>query len=166
MFGFDIAALFLGYTTVVLSWIGYHQSIREKPIRMDTRAGFFRFIIDIGLLACYWLLLVKFENFWFVLLMLLVIYWVFVLWGRLKWEEYKSEDTPQYCRRRGVSTFWAIFFTAIFMVYWFAPNPYDLMFLIAAYIGTILYRLHKGYLRPQTILDVLAFTRPERKEVA
>lgn len=165
---FDIFVLLLGYLTVVLSWVGYHRSIRGKPIRIKTLPGFWRFILDIVLLFCYWLLLVKFESFGFVLLILALIYWLYVFWDQLKWREHKKDYKPEErltaCRRRGVSTFWAIILTLVFVVNWLLPNTYDCLFLIMAYIAIILYRFHKNYLRPALVLDCLAFGQPETEK--
>jgi len=160
---FDIFVLLLGYLTVVLSWVGYHRSIRTKRILIETRPGLLRFIFDILLLFCYWILLVKFESFGFVLLMLFVIYWVFVIWDQLKWWEYKKSDNSESRRRRGVSTLWALVFTVVFVLYWLMPNACDCIFLILAFIATVLYRVHKNHLSPALILDLLAFSKPERK---
>lgn len=168
-FAFDIGVLLLGYFTVVLSWVGYHLSIRDKFIKIETFPGFLRFIFDVVLLACYWLLLVKFENLWFVLLMLAIVYWVFVVWDQLKWWEYKGSDTEKTRRRRGVSTLWAILFTLLFGLYWVLPlgdaplETGDWAFLALAYFATILYRVHKNFPCPGLLLDVLAFHWP-RKE--
>ena len=168
-FAFDITSLGLGYLTVVLSWVGYHLSIRSKPILVETLPGFFRFILDVILLACYWLLLVKFENFLFVLLMLLVVNLVFVFWDQLKWREYARTDTVETRRRRGVTMFWAILFTALFLFYWglgFSSDSLtvaDWVFVALAYIATILYRLHKGHLYPGSRLDLLAFHTPGKE---
>ena len=168
-YAFDIASLGLGYLTVVLSWVGYHLSIRSKPIRVETLPGFLRFIWDVVLLACYWLLLVKFESFWFVLLMLLIVNGVFVLWDQLKWWEYAREDTAGTRRRRGVSTFWAILFAALFLFYWLlgfsgdSVSVADWLFVAMAYLGTILYRIHKLWLYPPSVLDLLAFRVLEKE---
>ena len=166
-FTFNMLTLLLGYFTVVLSWVGYHQSIRSRPIRIETLPGFWRFILDILLLFCYWILLVKFETFWFVLLTLVIIYWIFVIWDHLKWHEHKDnyskEEKPTARRRRGVSTFWAIIITGIFVANWLLIGWCDYIWLTLAFIATILYRLHKTHLIPANILDLLAFSKPERK---
>lgn len=168
-FAFDIGILLLGYSTVVLNWVGYHLSIRDKPIRIETFPGLLRFISDIALLACYWLLLVKFENLWFVLLMLAMVYWVFVVWDQLKWWEYKDSDTPPTRRRRGISTFWAILFTLLFGLYWVlgvgdeTRGTGDWAFLVVAHFATILYRVHKNFPCPGKLLDVLAFHWPQKE---
>lgn len=164
---FDITSLALGYSTVVLSWVGYHISIKYSPILLEKRAGFFRFILDVVLLGCYWLLLVKFENFWFVLLMLSTVHWVFVFWDQMKKREYASADSEGSRRRRGVSTFWAIIFTLLFALYWslgfsgVTVTFADWVFVVLAHAATIIYRLHKSYLRPGSLLDILAFHTPE-----
>lgn len=185
---FILLTLLIGYVTIVLSWVGYHKSIRSKPIKIDTTPGFFRFIFDIVLLAGYWLLLVKFEVFGHVLVMLMLIHWTFVIWDQLKWWEYNAEDNEKIDkakseadkrkakegkrrsqRRRGISTFWAIVFTVLWLVYWIlgfhdgSLDLYDWAFLVAASIFTGLYRLHKRWQRPGRLLDLLAFQLPEKE---
>ena len=46
------------------------------------------FGIDIALLACYLLILVKFENFWFVLLILALVFCLYVLWDGFHSRQY------------------------------------------------------------------------------
>lgn len=168
---FNIVTLFLGYSTVVLSWVGYHRSIRSKPIKLDTMPGFWRFVFDIVLLFLYWLILVKFENFWLVLMLLAIIYGVFVIWDVFKWREYKDVMELESHRRRGVSTLWAILFAALFMIYWRVscadelPNVKDWSFLALAYVATISYRLNKEHFRSRVwnvCLDLLSFRLPKK----
>jgi hypothetical protein len=47
---FLIVTLFLGYLTVVLSWVGYHQSVKKCQINVYKKAGRCRFYLDIMLL--------------------------------------------------------------------------------------------------------------------
>jgi len=166
---FDMVVLLLGYSTVVLSWVGYHLSIRGSPTRIEILPGFLRFIFDTVLLGCYWLLLVKFESFLFILIMLVIIHWVFVVWDQLKWWEYNDQDTTGSRRRRGVSVFWAIIFTILLLIYWkietgsASSDTVNWVFVGLGHFSTIIYRVHKNYLWPGAILDILAFHAPIRE---
>ncbi len=169
---FDLGALALGYLTVVLSWVGYHQSIIDKPIVLSERPGFLRFIVDVILLGLYWLLLVEFQSFVLQLLVLVYVYFFFVIWDTLKWREHKLVETPDSRRRRGVTTLWFAIFAVLFTVYnSFRPAPtighdwLDWSFLITSLLCTVLYRKHKSHLRPARLLDVLAFHRAADKHL-
>lgn len=160
---FDIGVLALGGITVVLSWVGYHQSIMTKPILLNTRAGFWRFILDVVLLLLYWLLLVKFQNFWLVLLTLALIHIVFVGWDWLKQLEYPEKDHPSAKVRRGVTVFWFVVFVILFLAYsWSGLHDgivtfWDWLLLLLALVATGAYRLHK---KKQIMFSVLAKIAP------
>jgi hypothetical protein len=50
-YAFEIFVLLLGYSTLLLSWWGYHQSIQRRNIQGDTWAGKFSFAVDILILV-------------------------------------------------------------------------------------------------------------------
>jgi hypothetical protein len=162
---FNILTLVLGYSTVILSWLGYQRMIRVYPHKLETPSGFFTFVVDILLLACYLLILVKFENFGFVLLMLVMVYWLYVLWDRLHWQQYapcgEGPRSEQILRRLGVTRFWAIVFTLTFVTYWQmglwdgSSGAGDALFLILAYLFTISYRYLHIILKMKWILNFL-----------
>lgn len=164
---FGLGSLILGYLTVILSWVGYHLSIRSKPIKIEMCPGLLRFILDVVLLAAYWLFLVKFDRFLFQLFMLSIIYLMFVVWDQLKWWEYSDEDDRQSKRRRGVSVFWFLVLLVLFLIYWVRggmgkpPELFDWLFLSLAYSATVLYRFHKSWLHPRWLLDLLSFQLPK-----
>jgi hypothetical protein len=159
------SGVFLAYLTVVSSWVGYHVSIKNSPIDVEKRAGFFRFILDILLLTLYWLLLINFQSLAFQLYLLVLIFLTFVLWDQLKAREYKSKNIDSQ-RRRGVTTLWFLVFLAIYALYVSGfPDTLsigwrDAMFLVAAAVSLILYRLNKSNLVFGRLLDLLAFHRP------
>ncbi|MCI0565529.1 MAG: hypothetical protein MN733_44260 [Nitrososphaera sp.] len=168
---FEIATLLIGYSTIILSWVGYHASIMHSQIRIDTRPGFFRFILDIVLLTGYWLLLVKFESLLTVLGILVSTYFIFILWDQLKWLEYRRRDSIASRRRRGVTTFWfLVFLFVVFLPYFFITGANDTLdkndwlFLALAHLFTVLYRVHKEFLHPSWLLDLLAFRLPTSKK--
>ena len=144
LFGF--VTLFLGYLVVIQSWVGYHESVREKPIRESGR-----FYIDVFLLTAYLLLTLKFENFAFVLTLLVVIFGLFAFWDKLKAREYPdgSQDVAAKLRR-GITVFWFFVFLLLsglygtIITFWGeAVKYYRWVFLIMAIIATLMYRGHK-----------------------
>lgn len=161
-FAFDIGVLVLGGSTVILSWVGYHKSISTKPIRLETTPGFWRFIGDILLLLLYWLLLVKFQNFWFVLLTLVMIHIVFIGWDWLKKLEWDKNENDDAKLRRGVTVFWTLVYMVLFLVYWQGSwndgqvTFADWFLLGLAGLATGLYRVHKSKLSLSWLLSRIA----------
>lgn len=155
----QIGIIFLGYITLIWSWVGYHLSIRNKPIKLETKAGQGRFVFDVILLICYWILVVSFDDLSRAIWFLAIIYWIFVVWDQLKWSEHENATTSsrEQSTRYGVSTFWALVFTLIALINHFCPRINDWAFLAIAIIATVLYRLHKYYLRPACVLNILSF---------
>lgn len=133
---------FLSLLTVVLSWMGYHESIKTKPLR-----GWGRFLVDVVLVLLYAVLLVKYHHLSTLLPLLVVVYMLFVLWDILKvmeyWPDYKQESRIA-TRFQGkiVTVIWFVFFLLILMV-----NSYGIcgkgISIFLAYISTLLYRIHK-----------------------
>ncbi len=163
---FIVATLGLGYLTVILSWVGYHQSIKSTPIRIETPAGRWRFGLDVVLLITYFVLLVSFGNFRRVLWTIVVIYLLFFIWDQMKYREIRAhhqEEKLDSARRRGVTVFWFLIFLGIAVMLYFYPlqpqayRPQHWLILVSAGAATILYRFHKKYLWLARILDRLAF---------
>jgi len=132
---FYFGVFMLGVLTVVLSWVGYHESIRSKPLR-----AYGRFIVDVILVALYVLLLVKFKNFGAVLSILVLIHLFFVIWDIFKIKEYG--DPYNQGGREAVTLIWTVIFTLLWVSHYlnWVPEGFLLLF---AYISTILYRIHK-----------------------
>lgn len=146
---FEVFTLFLlGYWTVILSWVGYHQSIQSAPIRVKETAGFWRFILDIILLMAYFVLLVSFHNFARVLWTLFVAFALYIPWDECKRREYLNQDSPE---RRAITLFWTLVFFLIAALYTGLSYLIQLsclrvvqwLFLFSAFISLYLYRKHK-----------------------
>ena len=132
---FEILVILIGYSTLLLSWWGYHKSVFRKVVYAGTWAGRLLFVVDILILAGYWLLLVNFESLLFVLCVLTAIYFMYFCWDWLRWwrESEISRDRLQpwqvretdggglqpwrvreirqerrQRRRRGVTTLWMV----------------------------------------------------------
>jgi hypothetical protein len=75
-----------GFWTLAASWVGYHQSIRSKPIKSG-----FRFILDILLLALYIFLLLYFRSPSYTASIITIIYVTYISWDFYKTKEYPDE---------------------------------------------------------------------------
>ena len=155
-FGFEMGVLFLGYSLLILSWVGYHQSVGTIVQEIRTIPQWATFIIDILLLACYLLNLVKFDKFLFVLGMLFLVFSLYVVRDIFQQKQRASanKEGPQ---KMGVSRFWAICFTILLGIYWLLDleDTYlvavNWAFLVLAFAGVVLYRFHKKQLWPKPL---------------
>lgn len=157
---FEVATLlFLGYGTVILSWVGYHRSINRAPLVVGRAPGFARFILDILLLIAYFVLLVSYKNFGRELGTLVAIFAFYVAWDQCKRLEWPDRDSRP---RRGVTVLWLIIFLLIALGYKFFPVARESngLLLVACFAGTILYRVHKDHLWPMRVLEFLGWPRP------
>jgi hypothetical protein len=108
---FHVASLFLAYLTVILSWIGYHKSIRKKGIDVNHWAGEVRFFLDVLILIFYFILLEGYNDFGRELWVLVAIYVLFIFWDQMKRLEGAQEGKDSgSAARRGVTVVWFIFF--------------------------------------------------------
>ena len=153
---FEVLTLGLAYLTVILSWQGYHESIRNNPIKDAPR-----FFIDIILLIEYFLLLVKYMVFWLELLLLAIIYLSYIPWDYYKIKEIrdgnldngnKEINLTTIKKRNMVTRIWCFIFLVLFILYLFLSRLTFLakfmliikyFFLFGAMFGIILYRKHK-----------------------
>ena len=156
---FEILVILIGYSTLLLSWWGYHRSVRRRRIPSGV-VGIAIFVVDILILGGYWLLLVKFKNFLVVLCVLLAIYLLYVCWDLLWWHKQRPEGSQQW-RRRAVTILWTVLLGAIFIIYQvlslcgFPTTPLNWIFVVLAHSVNIMYRLHKEHLCPELLLDLL-----------
>ena len=159
--GFQVATLlFVGYLSVVLSWVGYHRSIINAPISVETLAGLFRFILDVGLLLLYLILLTGFKSPRRQVWCLACIYLGYFVWDQLKRKERPEADSPE---RRGVTVFWLLFFMLVAVTYEVVrPGETNWVVLGLMFVGTILYRAHKTALWFPGVLKILGY--PPRRE--
>ncbi len=151
-----LMTLLLAYGTVVLSWIGYHRSIRSSPIK-----GFPRFLLDVALLFGYFLLFWNGENPLTQLRLLAAIYVLFVVWDILKKAEYRDSPLDHVAdrtrARRGVSVVWAIVHLGLIFAYLLTTDDGtvgvgDWFIVSLALIAMVAYRIHKEWLHPFELL--------------
>ena len=165
---FEILIILLGYSTLLLSWWGYHHSIHRKGIYGVGWRGKFLFVVDILILIGYWLLLVKFESFLFVLCVLTSTYGLYVCWDWLR-SRYETETCRKSWRRRGVTVLWALVLMIILILYAAAkpdgstPTLMDWAFVVLAHAVNVIYRWHKEHLILGWLLDFLVFKRIQQE---
>ena len=164
--GFDIAVISVGYLTLFCSWWGYHRSVSRRRKPYTGTIGVFIFVVDIILLAFYWLLLVKFESFVFVLSVLVIVFAFYVFWDTLWWLKgwnERQEEALATRQRRAVTIFWTEFLTAILGMclivdyVWALPTVLEWFFVLLANLALLSYRIHKEHLFFRRFLDILVF---------
>jgi len=160
---FYVGTLALAYATVILSWIGYHRSIQTHPISVKSRAGRWRFLLDVLLLVAYFFLVVSYNNFRRELWTLVVIFFLFFGWDQFKRMEWPEEQEPGVARR-GVTVFWFLAFLLVALFYSLHPptetHGYEDWFVLGVtIISTLLYRSHKERLWWKALLLKLGFPK-------
>lgn len=140
---FNLFVFGLGFLTIVLSWLGYHESIKTKPLH-----GIGRFILDVLLVMVYAVLMVKFRDLGAVLFLIAIIYLLYILWDLFKVNEYpkqykKEEKWWKRYRRELVTVVWFFIFALIWVIYIFGALNRETL-LISAYVSIGLYRVNKG----------------------
>ena len=159
---FEIAVIFLGYLTLFCSWWGYHRSLRRRQFPGGT-IGVAIFAVDILVLACYWLLLVKFDSLMFALAVLFVVFAFYFIWDTLWWLKERPEEVPTRWQRRAVTIFWTGILGIILVAYMVLDSSKNLSaglewgFVVLAYLVLLSYRIHKEHLFPKRFLDLLVF---------
>lgn len=108
---FDVLVFGLGFVTAVLSWFGYHQSLRTRPLRGQTR-----FAIDVLLVLLYAVILVKYDNFSAVLFLLMIVFVLYPVWDLLKIFEHRARSRATGYRREIVSAFFGFYFFALWLI--------------------------------------------------
>lgn len=147
----SLGTFLLGLLTLVLSWFGYHASMKRRPLKDDTVCGMGRFVLDVVLVIIYAVILLQFRYPHRVLLLLAAVYCSYFFWDLLKIREYReeyeerraSQPRGQVYRRELVSLYAACYFSAL---YAFSVQigilgiPAAIVLAIAL---TIFYRVHK-----------------------
>jgi len=158
---FYIVTLLLAYLTVILSWVGYHQSVKRCQISVNSFAGRARFYLDVLLLISYLILLVSYKNFRREITVIVIVFLLYWAWDQFKRIECPERDVES-AARRGVTVFWLIFFALLAFGYQVHPPTKaqgceDWLIALSAITGTILYRWHKKYLWLRWLLLRLGF---------
>lgn len=134
---------------VLLSWLGYHQSIERRPIR-----GTMRFLIDLVLIILYSALLVQFRRLQVVTVLFAVIFLLYVIWDIFKVREYPPRKFPQFYPSSGegvngtygrelVSVVWFLAFTVLAAVS-FQTWASDSVVIVLLLVSCFGYRLTKN----------------------
>ena len=162
-YSFHLMTLILVYLTMVLSWIGYHRSIKNNPINVEKTWGRCRFGLDIVLLIFYFILVASYENFRRELWVLFAIFVIFVFWDQAKRKEI-PETSLDSTARRGVTVLWGFVFLclAILSIWTSVDGSHsckDWFILTAAILSTIFYRWHKERLGWRPLLLKLGYPK-------
>lgn len=110
-FNFTSMMLLSAYFTVVLSWIGYHKAVEDKPHKNVSR-----FVIDLILLYFYFYLIFT-NNIKDFLGVLAAIFLLYLIWVVLRNNEYKKETQEQRRQEHFKIIRSSIFFLA-FIILW------------------------------------------------
>jgi len=143
---FKLAVLLLGYSTVVVSRVGYHKSISSKPYR-----GSKRFLVDLWILYMYFVLTFapggrdSPPDTIIVLSAQVGVYVGYLVWDLMKKTEYT--DSRSY---RMLITIVCFLLTVIILLIFHLPIPFgentilggtlhDWLFLMAEYGVTVIF---------------------------
>jgi succinate dehydrogenase hydrophobic anchor subunit len=142
---FGIATLVLVYVLLITSWIGYHQSVQQFPIK-----SVWRFLIDIILLLVYYMGFVYASNFQSVTLVFALSFVLYTTWDALRVREYYSlkRERGNLLKRFGISAGFMAGFAIIALVYLpltsMIPGVQWALFLAIALL-LVVYRILKWY---------------------
>lgn len=125
----------LAYTLVVTSWIGYHESVKELPIK---NVG--RFIIDILLLFFYYEAFINISSFRNTTIIIAIVFFLYLAWTSIRLHEYGLRR--DLIIRSAVTGFFSISFLLIALgSIYFPDSTSEGVLLILAFIFLILYRV-------------------------
>ena len=157
--------LLLAYITIVSGWVGYSRSMAKWPHK-NTKAGTFRFSLDIAILFCYFGLIASadtqngFRDYF--LNWILALFFLFIVWDIFKMKEYfgKTAIVRQQAlfRSLGKSIAFTVLFFFLFVFFGFSSaiqigiitgDVVYGIFLIAAMFLMLAYRYLKWSIPPQ-----------------
>lgn len=158
----NLLAFFLCALVMVLSWLGYHRSVGDRPHKDGQWYGMGRFIVDTLLLFLYTILVMKFKSLEIILFLLPIIFSLYLLWDILQAFEYKEKyitrkityrSLIRIFRRECVTGVWFLAFIFLYKVYdiviayeIFTNKPLvDLLFAAIGIVFVITYRLNKAF---------------------
>jgi uncharacterized membrane protein len=135
---FNLGVFCLGFATLVLSWFGYHASLRIRPLQ-----GQGRFIIDVVLVLLYAVMLAKYDHFSAVLFVLMIVFWLYPVWDILKVLEHPRLSRTSGYRREIVSGMFALIFSSIWALERWSVVSGGVI-LVLAFVSVIAYRAMKA----------------------
>lgn len=138
----NLGSVFLVYTVVVTSWIGYHTSVAKLPIK-----SVWRFIIDIILLFLYNFAFMNIASFRTIMIILAAIFFMYLLWVSIRFIEYKSESSRWDIKKRvwQAISFFIVFLVLAVATHLFSNPTADGIILVTAIALLVLYRyVYKG----------------------
>jgi len=92
VFSFNTMMLLVAYIIVVLSWIGYHKAVEDKPHK-----DWSRFVIDLVLLFLYFQLIFtrNLEDFIWTNMLIFGLYLVWVIKRRFEYKPEEGKETTE-----------------------------------------------------------------------
>lgn len=109
-----LLALFLTYTLVISSFIGYHKSTRLFRIKKP-----YRFLIDVILLFLYFAALIFSADFGAVFAFYVLIFFLYLLWNLVRVIEYRDEkeEIPGLKKRTWIAGLFFLLFIGFYVVF-------------------------------------------------
>jgi len=144
-----IANTILAYTLVITSWVGYHTSTEQLPIK-----HVLRFVIDIILLMLYYMAFANVRSFANLLIIMCSVFVLYTFWTLIRVFEYPQNIVALYGLKRRViqAAVFASIFLIFIMIRSIASDPtLEGVLLVCTFITLIAYRVRvwKGP-QPQT----------------
>jgi hypothetical protein len=151
---FNLAVLGLGVLTITLSWVGYRESVAQRPLKTDTLWGQLRFTLDIVLVILYGFVLIRFKLFSEVLRTMCIIYVIYAIWDLIKMIEYRDQypwNSGRIFEKRYVrNLIWILCAVVFFVLLKFSQGSAPIMqglVLVLAYALTVFFRWLKLAIR-------------------
>lgn len=143
-FSVQMSSVILVYTTVILSWQGYHKSISKYPYN-ETNWSKIRFYMDVFILSIYAYLIFVARSIYQVLIGLGIVFGMYGLDGLIRQAEWSDKK---------VSKPWlSLLFGAAFFVAWYA-EPRDATTVALGFGLVIGFRALRSMLGYPTLLAV------------
>jgi hypothetical protein len=132
-----LADVVLAYTLVVTSWVGYHRSVLNVPIK-----SIWRFFLDLVLLFLYWYAFASVQYFGTILVILFAVFVVYLAWTAVRIYEYRTEGSPRKFMKRTVhALIFCIVFLALILFRNYVASPvFDGMLWVIAFAVLLGYR--------------------------
>jgi succinate dehydrogenase hydrophobic anchor subunit len=144
---FGLATLILVYALVITSWVGYHQSVENYPLKSVGR-----FLIDIVLLFLYYFAFANAKNFGAVLIAIALSFFAYMLWDSVRLYENRENLNKDLWKRLLVSIIFAALYLIITVLYGYAIGNIaagiEWLFLGVSVTFLVAYRILKWYKVP------------------
>jgi succinate dehydrogenase hydrophobic anchor subunit len=141
---FGLSTLVLVYALVVTSWVGYHQSVENYPLKSVGR-----FLIDIVLLFLYYYAFANAKFFGSVLFAITASFFAYTIWDSIRIYENRNNLINDLWKRMFVSLVFFGLYLTTFVGYGYAVayvgQGIEWLFFAIAVFLLIAYRCVKWY---------------------